>query len=163
MYEHHKKHRLRRRGLSPLLLQHTKQNTIQATGSVTTDSLRLQHTCVCAATDQWPVSWVFCLRRRYVRACTCMYVCLRAKNRHAAKSEQHPLPQYTSLHASATHICVKSHTLEHHNKSSRCNQATVRVTTGSLLLRVLRLRKHCSRVLCVGRAHVREMTCAQAL
>ena len=47
------KHRLRHRGLSSLLLQHTggcahvQSEAIQATGSVTTDSLRLQHTCVC--------------------------------------------------------------------------------------------------------------------
>ena len=50
------KHRLRRRGLSPLLLPHTggcvHVQPEQATGSVTTDSLRLQHACVCVRTRQ---------------------------------------------------------------------------------------------------------------
>ena len=91
MYEHQR--RLRHRGLSPTqphcfcntraAARVCNQNTIQATGRVTTDSLLLQHTCVCADTDPGLASL---LTPANVRVCACVYVCLRAKKRHAAKS-----------------------------------------------------------------------------
>ena len=66
------------------------------------------NTHVCA--QSLPMAWVLlhaANMRARVHVCVCLYVCLRAKKRHAAKSQQHPLPQCTRLHASATHICAK--------------------------------------------------------
>ena len=109
------KHRLRHRGLSsPVHLQHTSGCTHAQSehkpGNWKCDHgfhASATHTCVCAQSLTTPG---FSACATNVRACACVYVCLHAKKRHAAKSQQHPFPQYTCVHASATHICEVTHT-----------------------------------------------------
>ena len=92
-----------------------------------------------------------------VCTCACVYACLRGKKRHAAKSQQHPLPQNACLHTPATHICLKSRTRtsqkQHVQPGNRkpcfcnTNARAQTIIPGSLR----------------GHVHVCEMTCAQIL
>ena len=86
----------------------------------------------------------------------CVCVSAREETTRSHKSQQHPRPQYTS-HLQRQHTSVQSHTLEHHTKSSMCNQATRIVTTGSLLLQhtCVRTHTHCPRAssTCIRNAH----------
>ena len=137
------------------------QSRIKASGSLTTDSLFLQHACVCMQA----LTMASLLMPR-----TCVCVC--ANERHAAKLQQHSFPQSTCLYVSATRVRVKSHMHEYHKiiaYNQETSQATGTVTTDSLLLQhtcVCAIIDHgfsaqsCAAYPCVCDC---EMTCAQAL
>ena len=129
MYEHHKSTACDIVASAPCFFntwvaaRMRSQNRIQSTGSVTTDSLRLQHThmcvfvrtflasathtCVCvrAVTDHGLSSLL--MQQTCVHVCRCMCVFARRSDMQPSHNHNSP-PQYTCLRASATHICVKS-------------------------------------------------------
>ena len=139
MYEHHKRIACDIVASAPCscitrgAARMRNQNTIQATGSVTKDSLLLQHTCVWAVIEPGLGFLLMPQTSARVHAHARMCVCGRRndlqRSTTAPRSEAH-----FSARICKTHLCEVTHTLSLSlGKSQHVKtQATGSVTTGSL-------------------------------